>query len=163
MKKETIQNIQYMIEELKNEETLTVKREKEILNIIYERLDYIWRDLCKTTGVDLGWYSLSNDTDTYNNDGNGTDGGIFDPILYNDTIDLIGNWFPRKNLGRFADGFPTYFLYTINYKKEFLKCINEDMSLKVNITKKEIINKLSKLPVKELKNIWRIYFEKRES
>lgn len=154
-----------MIEELKDENTLTVSRQNEILHIIHNRVDEIWRYICNHCKVKLLWYSFDNDEVALSNSGDGSDGGSFDVELYADEICLIGEWGPAKNLSIYEYGFPTYFLYT-NYEQEVKEVIkkfrdkykNSKKSLmeKENKKKQKLINKISKLSISELESVLQI-------
>jgi hypothetical protein len=143
-----------MIEELKDDNTLTVARKYQILKIIHEKVDEVWKDIIYNAGGNLNWYSFSND--------NGSNGGEFDVNKYDKWIDLIGEW--SGNLYRYYDGFPTNFLY-IDYKKELIEALEEDKNadliLKEKIknsykkakAKKDILKQLSNLSLEKLQKI----------
>jgi hypothetical protein len=154
-----------MIVELKNDKgNLTVIKRAEILTSIHDRVDKIWRYICDAAGVTLNWYSFSNDKHAYNNDGNGSDGGFFDPYEYGDFIDLIGEWYPSERLSVFEEGFPTKFLYS-DFEKE-VHCVlgirqeeeerqkkKRKKAYQKSKQKKEVLTKLSKLSLATLNKI----------
>lgn len=160
-------DFQKLIKELQNE-NLTVKRQKEILSLIHERVFEIWSFICSSAGASLDWYSFSNDKYAYSDGGDGSDGGFFDVDIYEEFIDMIGEWH-GGDLYRFEEGFPTSLLYSDDYKSEVLQALKEDKmadkerrkhilkretaDAKTYNAKKDILNKLSKLSLSKLQQI----------
>jgi hypothetical protein len=171
-----MENIKKLIKELETKkDNITIKRKKDILDIIHSRVDEIWRYICEVTKADLEWYSFSNDYDAYNYNGNGSDGGEFDIDLYKDNIVLTGEW-SFDGMYCFENGFPTYLLYFDDYKKEIDTLLKDyktkqleikkkaaekrkqkakkiKQKFKDNKSKKAIIERLSKLSLDKLNKI----------
>lgn len=119
-------------------------------------MNHVWRDIVCIFGGHLGWYSFSTDEKAYNNDGDGSDGGYFDPNLYKNWISIIGKW--DVDLGPFEGGFPTEFLYSMDKYDSIVEAYEEKNNKKVNTNavnayKQKILRKLSKLPVHTLEKI----------
>ncbi len=133
------------------------------ITIIEERIDYIWRKICVLTGYDLSWYVFDNEEDESE-----SDGGTFDPKIYNETIRFYSDGWPSfvKN-NPFSGGFPTRFIWTEDDKwiKEVEKSINdsskkekEDKAKRKIYAarakkKKALLEKISKLSIEELEKI----------
>lgn len=110
-----------LLEELKHEDVLTVKRQREILDEITDLVDKIWNHIIKVWGARLDWWAFSNDVEL--GSGNGSTGGIFNIETDEDWIEIVGD----NNLWKFEDcpyndGFPTELLFDENWKDTiFLK------------------------------------------
>jgi hypothetical protein len=105
-----------VIEELKHEDVLTVKRQKEILNEISDRTQEIWEFIVKTWGGNVEWWVFSNDIEYAN--GNGSSGGFFDVNLYEEFVEIDGeNALYDTEDCPYSDGFPTELLVHENYKQ----------------------------------------------
>ena len=98
-----------------SDENITKKAYEKALSQIDDRVDEIWRYICKVSKRKLEWYAFSNDVE-YGN-GNGSSGGEFDPILYSKYIDLIGEY-PAWYDGNYDydDGFPTELLWDADWQ-----------------------------------------------
>jgi hypothetical protein len=148
------------MKELKDE-SLTVKRKEQILDIIEREVDSIWRcEIIPSFDAKLDWWSFSNDEKAYNNDGDGSDGGEFDPDEYKDWISIIGEW--TGDLGPFESGFPTEFLYSMDRYDKIIDEYEKDKVSKLEIakkyrqkhsTKKKVLEELAKLPLETLEKI----------
>lgn len=104
------------IEELKHEDVLTVKRQREILNKISDRTQEIWEFIVKTWDGKSDWWAFSNDIGYAN--GNGSSGGFFDVNLYEKFVEIDGeNTLYNKEDCPYSDGFPTKLLFDENYKQ----------------------------------------------
>lgn len=149
------------ISELRNENKLTVKRKQHILEIITNEVNTIWRQMIiPAFGAKLDWWSFSNDENAYNNDGNGSDGGEFDPVEYKEWISIIGEW--TGDLGPFESGFPTEFLYSTDmydkiideYEKDKVKKLEKAKKYRNKASvKKKVLGELSKLPLETLEKM----------
>ena len=146
--------------ELLDEDNLTVKRKAFILDIIHREVNGIWSEILSIFDAYLDWYSFSNDERAYNNDGNGSDGGEFDPIEYKNWISIIGKW--KGDLGPFESGFPTEFLYSMDRYDKIIDEYEKDKASKKSkakesrqkaSTKKNVLKELSKLPLDTLEKI----------
>lgn len=106
-----------------NDSNVTKREYDAIIVEIGERVDYVWRELMKISRRKLKWYSFQNDR--YSGDGDGSDGGYFDPAIDDEFIELNGDYAMRDIDGDFENGFPTRFLWTENdvWKQEVLNHI----------------------------------------
>jgi len=109
-----------------NDPNVTKREYDAIIEEIGDRVDYIWRTLLKISNRKLSWYAFQNDN--YVDDGNGSDGGCFDPEIDIEFIELYGDYEARDKDGDFETGFPTRFLWTDNdvWKQEVLNHISEN-------------------------------------
>ena len=100
---------------------------------IADKVDEIWRFICREFDLDLKWWSFSNDED--GDDGNGTSGGSFDPKNDSEYIEIYGerNCSSFKNF-EYEYGFPTRFLWE-DYKKEVMY-YHKDLIAKQKLDKK---------------------------
>ena len=140
-----------IIKEL-SDENLTVKRQDEILESLMNTVNAIWRSICLLADADLVWWSFSND---YNNTyGDGTDGGYFDPKLYNDFVEIIGECKRSKNLYRYENGFPTSLIYEDNWEDIVVGNLEIDKEqARKSKNKKQILDQLAKLSLEKLQEI----------
>jgi len=115
-----------MVKELDSPD-ITHRRYTEILDLISDRVDVIWRYIMKVSNRKLGWYCFSTDIHAFDNSGNGSDGGYFDPKRYNKFIELVGEFTCHydNNFYEYNDGFPTELLWDENYKETILASINK--------------------------------------
>jgi hypothetical protein len=103
---------------LLSDENVTVKLQNEILSLVTEKVDEIWRYIIKSSDRILSWYSFSNDDRAYSNDGNGSDGGCFSLADYPDEIRFIGEFSQLRNdYYDYNEGFPTEYLWKENWKE----------------------------------------------
>jgi hypothetical protein len=133
---------------------LTIARRKEILDIIHRRVNEVLEDITRRCKVDLHWYSFSTDRDVDNEDGNGSDGGYFDPYMYADWVSIVGEW--RGDMGPFEDGFPTKFLYSMSDYDQIVAEYEGHNQVKDEeaFDKGKILRELATLPLETLKEIW---------
>ena len=133
---------------------LTVVRRKEILDIIHKRVNEVLEDITRRRKVDLHWYSFSTDRDVDNEDGNGSDGGYFDPYMYADWVSIVGEW--RGDMGPFQEGFPTKFLYSMEDYDQIVAEYEGHNQVKDEeaFDKGKILRELATLPLETLKEIW---------
>lgn len=151
-----------------NEPDFITKGEYDaIIEEIGDRVDYIWKNLLKISRRNLRWYAFQNDV--YDDGGDGSDGGCFDPETDDEFIELSGDYASREVDGDFATGFPTRFLWTDDdvWKQEVLSHIDQNKKLKESekqsenqkvkllmINREKIIKSIkSKLTKEELKYI----------
>lgn len=92
------------------DENITKRDYNAIVKEVNDRVDYIWRTLCKLTNRKLEWYAFQNDVEF--DRGEGSDGGSFDIETDFHYIRLHGNFSERPFDGAYSEGFPTYFLWT---------------------------------------------------
>lgn len=132
---------------------LTVVRRKEILDVIHRRVNEVLEDIVSRRKVDLHWYSFSTDRDVDNEDGNGSDGGYFDPYMYAEWISIVGEW--RGDMGPFQEGFPTKFLYSMwDYDQIVAEYEGHNqVKDKDAFDKGKILRELAELPLETLKEI----------
>lgn len=132
---------------------LTVVRRKEILDVIHRRVNEVLEDIVSRRKVDLHWYSFSTDRDVDNEDGNGSDGGYFDPYMYAEWISIVGEW--RGDMGPFQEGFPTKFLYSMwDYDQIVAEYEGRNqVKDKDAFDKGKILRELAELPLETLKEI----------
>lgn len=132
---------------------LTVVRRKEILDVIHRRVNEVLEDIVSRRKVDLHWYSFSTDRDVDNEDGNGSDGGYFDPYMYAEWISIVGEW--RGDMGPFQEGFPTKFLYSMwDYDQIVAEYEGyNQVKDKDAFDKGKILRELAELPLETLKEI----------
>jgi hypothetical protein len=98
-----------------SDENITKKAYDKALSQISDRVNEIWRYICKVSKRKLEWYAFSNDVEY--GDGDGSSGGEFDPSLYSKYIDLIGEyqtWYDGNY--DYDDGFPTELLWDVNWQ-----------------------------------------------
>lgn len=140
------------MEELRGSD-LTVVRRKEILDVIHRRVNEVLEDIVSRRKVDLHWYSFSTDRDVDNEDGNGSDGGYFDPYMYAEWISIVGEW--RGDMGPFQEGFPTKFLYSMwDYDQIVAEYEGHNqVKDKDAFDKGKILRELAELPLETLKEI----------
>lgn len=146
-----------------NDPNVTKREYDAIIEEIGDRVDYIWKTLLKSSRRKLRWYAFQNDV--YDDGGNGSDGGCFDPETDGEFIELSGDYASREVDGDFATGFPTRFLWTDDdvWKQEVLNHIDQNKKLKesekqkvelAKIEHKKIIESIkSKLTKEELKYV----------
>lgn len=132
---------------------LTVVRRKEILDVIHRRVNEVLEDIVSRRKVDLHWYSFSTDRDVDNEDGNGSDGGYFDPYMYAEWISIVGEW--RGDMGPFQEGFPTKFLYSMWDYDQIVAEYERHNQVKDKdaFDKGKILRELAELPLETLKEI----------
>lgn len=142
----------YFMKELRGSD-LTVVRRKEILDVIHRRVNEVLEDIVSRRKVDLHWYSFSTDRDVDNEDGNGSDGGYFDPYMYAEWISIVGEW--RGDMGPFQEGFPTKFLYSMwDYDQIVAEYEGHNqVKDKDAFDKGKILRELAELPLETLKEI----------
>jgi len=127
-----------------NDENITKREYDAIVDEIGKRVDHIWKTLLKISNRKYSWYAFQNDVllkisnrkyswyafqnDVYADDGNGSDGGCFDPENDGDFIKLDGDFTRHSFDGDFIDGFPTRFLWTDDdiWKSEVLNHIKQN-------------------------------------
>jgi hypothetical protein len=141
---------QEMLDELKNEETLTIKRKKEILLLIDSKVDDVFKYIIKKTKGKFNWYAYSNDIE-YGN-GNGSSGGEFDIREYGEYISFKGEYAFKYNTINssafpFFEGFPTYLITLENHEEEIDKLLEKYYSVCLS----EVAKKLQKREAEEIK------------
>ena len=107
-----------------SDKKITRAEYNEIIEEISSRVDDIWKFIIKASGRTLDWYSFSNDKHEY--DGNGSDGGEFDPRYDAEFIEIIGesSWLDGGHYD-YNEGFPTKFLWDANYEEEVLTHVKQ--------------------------------------
>lgn len=124
---------------------ISISVHNEILCEISRKSDEIWRYICKVSKSSLNWWAFSNDQpldEDYPDDG--STGGDFDPVLYAENIEIIGQWSYFDNC--FKNGFPTSLLWTKNWKEIICKDILENKS---SYTDNNVLNKASKRKIEK--------------
>lgn len=94
-----------------------------ILPAIHEKVDSIWKFILKVQKRKLSWYAFQNDDSCYNNSGDGSDGGEFDPIVDKENIYFQGDYGDSKYKYAndvYENGFPTKLLWTSFYEADIL-------------------------------------------
>ena len=110
-----------------SDENITKKSYDTAVNKINNRVDEIWRYICKVTNIKLHWWSFSNDE--YDGEGNGSSGGCFDPKNDIPYIQIIGERTHSKLEDcikyEYCDGFPIGLLWDENWKNTIKNHIEE--------------------------------------
>ncbi len=114
-------------------DTITKKDYDLIIKLIENKVDEIWKYICKEGKFNLSWWAFSNDEELGN--GNGSTGGYFDPDYDMEFIELIGHW-KHDGDSLFYNGFPTSYLWSSDYKQEVQKQLKLDA-----VNKKESLKK----------------------
>jgi len=128
-------------------ESITKKEYDTLLSLIHNRVDVIWKEICLQGKHKLKWYSFDNDEHAYDNDGNGSDGGEFDPKEYRDYISLIGEYACSidTEMYQYREGFPTALLWDKDYKKtiadHIAECKQDDILAKQQKKEKATMRK----------------------
>lgn len=131
------------------DENITVKKQNEILSLVTQKVDEIWRYIIKSSERILSWYSFSNDDHAYSNDGNGSDGGYFSIKEYPEQIHFIGEFSQLSNhYYDYNEGFPTEYLWEENWQ-EIVDNHIKDAICKQNKADSKNNNKLVKKGKKE--------------
>lgn len=124
---------------------ITKKEYDRLIELINQRVDEIWKYILKVSNRKFGWYSFSNDHE-YDN-GNGSDGGYFDPKEDSEYITLIGDFNSFRGISEFYDyhnGFPTELLWKTDWKEiidhETSEAIRKDEEKKI-LEKSKILEK----------------------
>jgi hypothetical protein len=106
---------------------ITKREYNNLISRISDRVDTIWRKICKISGRKLDWWAFENDVDLGN--GNGSTGGEFDPESDRDFITIIGD--VTRNDSEYDDGFPTRFLWEDDWEKEVVQSLEADKKEKL--------------------------------
>ena len=131
---------QDLVEKLTSDE-ITKKEYDEIIALIAERVNEIWRFICEVSNRKLDWWAFQNDLSLGN--GNGSTGGEFDPENDADEITIEGlNKYWHNPYYAYNEGFPTRFLwedYRTEVTQHVASCkerVEADKVKKIKIDKK---------------------------
>jgi len=107
-----------MVDSLSSDD-ITKKEYDRISDLISDRVDEIWRFICKTFKKKLYWWAFRNDVELGR--GDGSTGGEFDPSADKKFIEIIGEASCSQNpFCPFEEGFPTEYLWN-DYKELVMK------------------------------------------
>lgn len=128
------------------DENIKKKDYDDILEAIAEKVNIIWREICKLSGRKVVWWAFSNDVDL--GKGNGSTGGDFDLKNDSEWIEIIGEYGYHENpLYEYECGFPTEFLWIDNWRDIVTFHLNEIERLKIEkVEKKEKKSKTTFTP-----------------
>ena len=139
-------------EQVKNlsSDNITKKEYDKTIDLISDRVDYIWRQIIKISRRELSWYAFQNDVEL--GSGNGSTGGFFNPETDSEFIEFTGKFSYLENpYYEYNDGFPTSFLWTDDesWTTEVIQNLNE-MKAKLKTDKSDLKREAKeKLLVKE--------------
>jgi hypothetical protein len=117
---------QDIINELLDEDTLTKKREREILASIDDKVQHIWHFIATKLNTVVYSWAYSTDDSYYDNGGNGSDGGYFCPHEYSEWIEIIGHNGISNKSDYFASGFDTSLLFVDDWQEWIVSRIAEE-------------------------------------
>lgn len=93
-----------------SDENITKRAHDAALEQISQKVNEIWRHICKVSKRKLDWWAFSNDVSLGR--GNGSTGGNFDPENDAEFIEITGeNSFHKSDFYEYNGGFPTSFLW----------------------------------------------------
>ena len=111
-----------LIESLSNPD-ISKKEYDSAVETIEERVDNVWRHICRLAGIKLDWWAFQNDASFGH--GDGSTGGFFNPETDLEFIEIVGErGSSRWPNFEYEDGFPTEFLWS-NYEPVVLGHIEE--------------------------------------
>ena len=142
-----------LVESLSSD-TISKKNYDEIVSVIDDKVNTIWRFILKKANLELDWYAFQNDV-SYGH-GDGSSGGHFDPDVDKEFIELGGEYEIREDdFYQYSNGFPTELLWADDYKSivtEHIKWANEQVKLQ-NQKTKETVKTRKQIREKLLKSI----------
>ena len=107
---------------------ISKKEYDKLIENIEDRVNKIWRQICKISKRKLEWWAFENDVDLGH--GNGSTGGEFDPKEYRDFITIIGD--VTRSGSEYDDGFPTRFLWQDDFEEEVVRSLEADKVEQLN-------------------------------